>query len=374
MGLSLAARPVPSMRVTFVLPAPDLSGGTRVVATYADQLARRGHQVTIAFPADPPMRLRQRVSWIRRTGSFRVLWRPVESHLDGLSTRLCALDPSRPATDSAVPDADVVIATWWKTAEWVAALSPSKGVKIHLVQGHEVHVPGQSGERVNSALRLPLRKLTTSRWLARTITEVTGWADVPVIPNSVDTDLFHAPKRGKQARPTLGFVYSGAYFKGSDIAFEVVEQLRVQLPRLRVVVFGAEPPTKTRPLPRGAEFHLRPRQTALRLLYGQCDVWLCPSRGEGYYLPMLEAMACRCPVVATRVGGSLEKVEDARNGYLVEVGDVRALADRSLRILTTSNDEWRALSDSAYATALRYSWDDATDLFEAELEHALARA
>lgn len=145
------------------------------------------------------------------------------------------------------------------------------------------------------------------------------------------------------------------------------------MPQLRLVSFGAERPDFRLPLPRGAEFHHRPPQDRLRELYAQCDLWLCGSNVEGFHLPPLEAMACRCPVVSTRVGGPMDIVEEGVNGHLVDVGDAAALADRAIRVLRLPEDRWRWMSDAARQTATRFSWDDATALFEQALERAVER-
>ena len=64
-------------------------------------------------------------------------------------------------------------------------------------------------------------------------------------------------------------------------------------------------------------------------VYHTADIVVVPSRWqEPLGLINLEAGACRKPVVATRVGGIPEVVEDGVNGYLVEPGDVDALATR----------------------------------------------
>jgi glycosyltransferase involved in cell wall biosynthesis len=46
------------------------------------------------------------------------------------------------------------------------------------------------------------------------------------------------------------------------------------------------------------------------------------------HLPILEAMACSCPVVSTAVGGSVDSIKQGVNGYLVPVGNSEELEDR----------------------------------------------
>jgi len=56
------------------------------------------------------------------------------------------------------------------------------------------------------------------------------------------------------------------------------------------------------------------------------DIFVLPSHREGLPNVVLEAMSCRRPVIATRVGGIPEAVEDGVNGILVDKGDVVSLA------------------------------------------------
>src|SRR5215510_13670602 len=116
------------MRVTFVLPQVNLSGGTRVLSIYADRLYRRGHDVTVV--SIPPARwsllakLRALVcgrGWVTNA--------PEPSYFDDITVPHRVLDSARPVVNDDVPDADVVVATFWKTAPWVAALLPRKGAK-----------------------------------------------------------------------------------------------------------------------------------------------------------------------------------------------------------------------------------------------------
>jgi glycosyltransferase involved in cell wall biosynthesis len=58
------------------------------------------------------------------------------------------------------------------------------------------------------------------------------------------------------------------------------------------------------------------------------DVFVVPSLYEGFPVVVLEAMAARLPIVASRVGGLTEAVLDGKTGFLVEPGNAAILADR----------------------------------------------
>ena len=62
-------------------------------------------------------------------------------------------------------------------------------------------------------------------------------------------------------------------------------------------------------------------------LMNAMDVFVLPSLGEGMSNTILEAMASALPVVATRVGGNTELIDDGRNGFLFSPGDAAGLAN-----------------------------------------------
>jgi len=87
------------------------------------------------------------------------------------------------------------------------------------------------------------------------------------------------------------------------------------------------------------------------------DVLLLPSEQESFGLAALEAMACEVPVIASRVGGVPEVVDDGETGFLSEVGDVDKMADDAVRLLTDAKLR-REMGKRARESAItRYSTD-----------------
>lgn len=87
------------------------------------------------------------------------------------------------------------------------------------------------------------------------------------------------------------------------------------------------------------------------------DVLLLPSELESFGLAALEAMACEVPVVASRVGGVPEVVDDGETGFLSEVGDVDKMAEDAARLLADA-DFRRSMGRRARELALsRYRTD-----------------
>jgi len=359
------------MRITFVCPPPGLSGGIRVVAIYAQRLAQRGHTVAVVHPPNKQPTARDRVRSLIRGQGWTHVPHVSDSHLDGIPLNRQVLNRWRPVEDRDVPDGDVVIATWWETAEWVGAFSSAKGAKVYFIQHYETY-SWQPIERVMGTWRLNMHKIVVSQWLADIARDTYGDGNVSIVPNSVDLDMFYAPERGKQPSATVGFMYSKVPWKGVDIAAQAIAIARESVPELQAIAFGMTEPDPELPLPRNTVFYQLPKQETIREVYSSCDAWLLPSRTEGFGLPILEAMACRTPVIAAPVGAAPELVGQG-GGLLVDHADPAGMADAILRIARMGGPDWRQMSDRAYATATQYTWDDAVAAFERALEAATGK-
>ncbi|MEL6957324.1 MAG: glycosyltransferase family 4 protein [Pseudomonadota bacterium] len=263
-----------------------------------------------------------------------------------------------PITEKDVPDADVVIATYWETAPWVADLPPSKGRKFYLLQDYETFKRGRA-EQVSATYDLPLEKIAVSQYIAHMLEQNHGIANIPVIPNSVDTSQFFAGQRSKSDSMTIGFLYTGKPRKNVQMAIDIASQARSVIPDLRVNVFGSIAPIDRLPLPEWISYSQAPPQDRISEIYGSCDAWLFTSEHEGFGLPILEAMACGTPVLATRAGAA-PQIVDGTNGSLLET-NTDAFVHELLRMNAMPADDWAKMSEAALATARSYSWDVATD-------------
>jgi len=360
------------VRISWILPEAEYAGGTRVIAIHAQQLEARGHDVVvISTPRKlPTWRQQLRTLLKERRWLSRAVRRP--SHFDDVDIDHRILDRVRDVTDEDVPDGDVVIATWWETAGAVDRLSPSKGAKAYFMQDYGA--PGMEIEDLVPTWQWPLHKITISQYLVDLIREHVGPVPVELVPNSVDTEVFSASNRGKARTPTVGFLFRTEPVKGADIVFEAVEIARRELPTLRLVAYGARAePGGTKP-PADMDYHIFPTDEELRDLYATCDAWLFSSRREGFGLPVLEAMACGTPVIATPAGAAPELVAEHGGGVIVDHESPQAMAREIVRFCTLDEAAWQKYSQAALTTARSYSWNDAGDRFEASLHAAIEAA
>jgi glycosyltransferase involved in cell wall biosynthesis len=94
------------------------------------------------------------------------------------------------------------------------------------------------------------------------------------------------------------------------------------------------------------------------VLYNLAEVYVYPSLYEGFGLPVLEAMQCGCPVVASDATSIPEVAGDA--AVLVNALDSKALADAICRVITDMELR-KKLVDSGFEQVKKFSWDRCAD-------------
>ncbi len=344
------------LRITFVLPHLSLSGGDKITFTYADGLAAMGHDVTVVHGPLPTLKAR---FWNRLIGRDRGF------HLPSGKVRLVAAKGPPADLPKFLPDADILIASWWETVESVSRAPASKGKMIHHVQGHEVYayLPARSA----SVYRLPLPKIVVSNWLLDIMRNTYGADDVSLVLNPVDIRHFNSAGKTAAPVPTVGTVYSSAPMKNSAMAVNAAALARAAIPDLHLVMFGAQSPPRGMLDPGFTDFHRQPAQDAIPGLYRSCDYWLFSSSSEGFGLPILEAMASGTPVIATPAGAAPDLVND-ETGALVG-HDAGEMAEAIVRLFAEGSANREKMSRAARAMAERHDIDSAVSRFEATLLH-----
>ncbi len=219
-------------------------------------------------------------------------------------------------------------------------------VVIHGEHGREANDPEGRNRRRNRLRRLlsPLvdRFVAVSSDLRRWLVGTVGIPErkVVTICNGVDTHRFTGEDR-ESARRAMGIV-DGRLVIGTVGRLDPVKdqaalltafaQVRGRHPEALLLVVG-DGPSRSELEARAGALDLGPSIRFLgeskeipRLLRGM-DVFVLPSIAEGISNTILEAMATGLPIIATRVGGNPELVQDGVTGTLVSPRDPRGLGD-----------------------------------------------
>lgn len=110
---------------------------------------------------------------------------------------------------------------------------------------------------------------------------------------------------------------------------------------------------------------------ALSQAYASGDIFVFPSALETFGLVVTEAMAAGLPVVASRVGGVQDVVNEGETGYTFDVGDVAALIN-GVRQIASSRDHIAQMGRSARAFAETQTWDAMMDEVIVHYERLIA--
>jgi hypothetical protein len=164
-----------------------------VLSIYTQLLQKRGHKIFIVSTPPRQATLLQQLRSLLRGRGWQSPPKKEHSHFDKVDVESRVLETYRPITDKDIPDADIIMATWWETAEWVAKLSPSKGTKVYFLQHYEAFDYVPKG-RVESTWWLPMHKIAGSLWPADIARNQYGDLSVSLVPPTVDTKQFYDPQ------------------------------------------------------------------------------------------------------------------------------------------------------------------------------------
>ena len=112
--------------------------------------------------------------------------------------------------------------------------------------------------------------------------------------------------------------------KGQAIALRAAALLHERLPQARLVLATGDPPSVAQVIP--PNVRVLPYQANLADFFAGLDLYIMPSLAEGLGSSALVAMAYEISVVASRVGGLPELIEDGATGWLIPPGSPEALA------------------------------------------------
>ncbi len=321
------------MRVVHIDTGKELRGGQRQLLLLAGGLRERGHEQLVVCPEGSLLEARAQQE------GLRVFTLPAHdpAHGHGI-VQLRQLLLTEPFRILHAHDGN------GQTIAWLA----STGMAVRRVASRRVtFLPRQlAGGRVIHRLKYQLtcHAIIAISCFVKQILAESGVppAMIEVIPDGIQLprELPNAELRAR-VRAQWGFGehdfligHSGgtAPEKGQDIAIEALRLLEESVPRARLVLAGefcdgelGLPKSKAQLL-EGRVRLLRPIENPADFFAG-LDLLAMPSKAEGLGSSALLAMANGVPVVATRVGGLPEVVEDERTGWLVPADSPPALAD-----------------------------------------------
>lgn len=317
------------MNILFLVPEPSMNGGSRVISIYAQYLAARGNDVTLVYR-------RRTLRWklkaiVKKFINFefsellKVTSDTYYSHYRDLSgvTLKAISEKKENFSSESYRGYDAYIATWWETAYWLNEVSAEDRKKFYFLQHLESVIDFCPADKVNATFNFPLHKFSVASWISEEVQRLGNQSYIPVISNAVDHSRFYVPPGALPKPKVFCSMYSPSNFKRASLTISLLEELHKEDELVRLVLFSGEPLPMSMKLPDWIDIFVRPSPEVLREIYSTSCGYIFSSDQEGFGLTVLEALACGCPVVATRAGCVADYIEHEVNGYVADVNDIR---------------------------------------------------
>lgn len=209
--------------------------------------------------------------------------------------------------------------------------------------------------------------------------------DIRVIPNFLDCAVHHRVDAGPLRERLIGdpaarIVVHVSNFRPVKRVLAVVEvfaRICREVPaHLLMVGDGPDLDKAVRLVrERGLEdrVHFLGEQDQVLPLLSMADLFLLPSAQESFGLAALEAMACEVPIVASRVGGLPEVIEDGRNGFLHLPDELDEMAASCVRLLTDEALRRPMATAARETVSAKFCAEKIVPQYEAFYEEILSR-
>jgi glycosyltransferase involved in cell wall biosynthesis len=337
------------MKIVFILPGRGVSGGVRVTCAMATRLRDRGHEVRILYQNG--RNVLDRCKAIRD----RMFYSDTQDWLKLFAGRI---GDFRDLEECRFEEDELIVSVVMAMSAEMTRLESLPNTKVQYIHSATPWAP----ELMGKALSIPLPKIIVASYLRQIIETVCPGEIVALIHNGVDRDEYFSsvPER----RDGVGLIYSSHSAKDPATTLSVIEKLSRLHPALPIRVFGAD----RRPSQISSRMYCRyPSLEEARQIYSRSQVWVMASQSEGFSMPVLEAMACGCCVVATDCGGTRDMIINSENGFLVPVGDSDGILNK-VELLLADADLRTRMRRRAEQTAQQFNWESSID----KLEDALA--
>jgi len=368
-------------------------GGSGVVATeLAHALAARGHQVHL-ISSDPPFR------W--RSGVPGMTFEPVEvppyplfrepQYLLALANTIARVAEERQLdivhAHYAVPHATAAYLADQMLSASASVVCPRTVTTLH---GTDITLIGSDPSYTRvvafSIERSHAVTAVSASLRADTISALGLQHEIGVIPNFLDCGEYRRrfdPELRRRLCPPgecdalVVHVSNFRPVKRVDIALEVFRRIRQRV-RARFALVG-DGPVRADIERRAAEYQLGAdvifagEQQDLVPWLSVADLFLLPSAQESFGLAALEAMACEVPVVASRVGGLPEIIEDGITGFTCPPGAVEMMTERGVALITDSQLRASITAAAAEMVRTRYCTDLIVPQYEAQYRQVMER-
>ncbi|MBM4158490.1 MAG: glycosyltransferase family 4 protein [Ignavibacteria bacterium] len=332
------------MKISFIIPELCITGGNKMIFNYASGLNSLGHEVTIYCPYTP-------------LSPYRRMFKPFYIKYQTKKTFQSILDRKKiqkeflwnniefkfvPFIDNVfIEDADAVIASAWTTASYAYRLYPSKGRKFYYIQDYEKW--NANVKYVDNSYYLPMRKITTSKYLKDLLFEKFGQESTQVLCG-IDFTKYNNLSKVYNEKKKITFYDHTLENRNVSGAIYTSIKLKEKFPDLEFYCFGRE---KYHEIPTFVNFVKNADDKKIIQLYCESDIFIYPAFYEGFGAPPAEAMGCKCVVVGNPTGAFPEYSVNGETAIWADPSDPDGLF-KGVSLLLESDTMLKRISLAGY--------------------------
>lgn len=321
------------------------SGGYKILYQYANLLVQSGYYVSLihalGMPNDPKQNIfknkvklviKRFLHWIRVYAPNKVSWFRLDNRIQIINLGK--------VTEKNFPEADILIATAWQTAEIIKDFSTRKGEKIYFIQGMENWEI--SDTRLIDTWKSGMKNIVVSKWLQKELLDYD--ISSQVVPNFINSHEFYTSHSIEKRKTVISMLYHKVSWKGFDIGIQVINKLIKNNPEIEIIIFGVS--SRPEELSPNITYFENPSVNELReKIYNKSMIYLMTSRSEGWGLTATEAMACGAAVVTTNSGGVTDFAFDNKTALVTDVDDVTELVSKVELLINDANLRFKLINN-----------------------------
>lgn len=208
--------------------------------------------------------------------------------------------------------------------------------------------------------RMPYRKIITLNTSVRKKIEMLGASGkIEIIPSGIDIKEIGKIKSVERSENRI--LYAGRLVPQKNIGMLIEAFKMLDVDAELVIVGNGSEYNKLKKMASGdARIEFRGQLEShddVIMEMKAAGILVMPSSRENFGIVPLEAMCCGAAVVSTRTEGPKDYIIDGDNGFLVNIGDVKSLADR-MKMLLSDRNLRNKISMSGRKTAEKYDWEE----------------
>lgn len=328
------------MKVVLACPHAKISGGTKVILTVADGLAKVGIDTTVAF-----LKINDPLLWFNGGKySFNVV-------------------EANPFSKYTLPESDILLN--FLDGEIYTTLNTKK---------HVLFFQGFGTQNRQLEIQNLLYKydavIATTSWLAD-LAKRAGHQQIYIIPPGIDS-IFQQKEKPRDGIIRIGSLYHSSPDKNFALFVNAFNRFTKTYKKSKACIVSANVPADKSLfdlIVTSYSLYVKPEMSILPNIYSICDAWVAPSASEGFGLCPLEAMACGTPTVIVKSFGLDDFVLHNNNCMYVNP-DKEAISSALVALIGDGSTKTRIIKNGLLLSS-KFTWKDCIDQFVLVLKDIL---